>query len=128
MDNSRGEWAVAYHGTNLSTVRGITDNGLLQNFVTMDAMRGEAMKQNPRIPDVKGLYVATNCERGASNYAAPFTVKDSRGRSKKYQVVFQCRVKPGSFTIHRSPVIVGMAWRVFDEKAIRPYGLLLKSS
>jgi hypothetical protein len=86
MDNSRGEWAVAYHGTNSSAVRGIKDNGLLQNLVTMDAMRGEAMKQNPWIPDVKRLYVATHCKGGASNYAASFRVKDPRGRSKRYHI------------------------------------------
>jgi hypothetical protein len=101
MNNSRDEWAVAYHGTKSDAVRGIKD---------------------------KGLYVATHCERGASNYTIPFTVKDSTGKIKNYRVVFQCRVQPGKFTVHKSLVTAGMAWRVYDEKAIRPYGLLLKSS
>ncbi len=72
--------------------------------------------------------MATHCEGGASNYTKPFTVQDSTGKTKNYRVVFQCRVQPGKFTEHKSPVTVGMAWRVYDEKAIRPYGLLLKSS
>ena len=83
------------------------------------------MEQNPRIP-VKGLYVATHCEGGASLYSSPFTVKDSTSTTAKYKVVFQCRVRPGSFPEDKKPVGVGMAWRVFDETAIRPYGLLLK--
>lgn len=128
MNNSPGEWAVAYHGTHSDAVRGISDHGLLHSFVTEDVMKSEAKQQNPSIPDVKGLYVATHCEGGASGYTKTFEVTDSNGRKKRYQVVFQCRVKPEKFTKHKSPVKVGMAWRVFDQAAIRPYGLLLKSS
>ncbi|CAF1046677.1 unnamed protein product [Rotaria sordida] len=128
MNNSPGEWAVAYHGTISKAVKGIKDKGLLHSFVTTDAMKDEAKQQNPSIPDVKGLYVATHCEGGAANYTMPFEIKDNSGTSKDYRVVFQCRVQPGKFTVHASPVKVGRAWRVFDEKAIRPYGLLLKSS
>jgi hypothetical protein len=126
MDNSPGEWAVAYHGTKSRGARGIVDQGLLHSFVSEDVCKNDAMQQYPWIPDVKGLYVATHCEGGASGYATSFKVKDSTGATKAYKVVFQCRVEPGKFTEHKSPVKVGMAWRVFDEKAIRPYGLLLK--
>jgi hypothetical protein len=128
MNNAPGEWAVAYHGTKSPGVRGIVDKGLLHSFVTADAYKNEAKQQNPSIPDVKGLYVATHCEMGASGYTQPFAVTDSTGVTKQYRVVFQCRVQPGKFTTHTGPVQTGMAWRVFDEKAIRPYGLLLKSS
>ncbi|CAF4279706.1 unnamed protein product [Rotaria sp. Silwood2] len=128
MNNGPGEWAVAYHGTKSEAVKGIKDKGLLQNSLKTDAMKAEAQKQNPSIPDVKGIYVATHCDGGAANYTEPFTIKDASNKSKAYQVVFQCRVQPGKFTVHANPVRVGKAWRVFDEKAIRPYGLLLKSS
>lgn len=128
MNNSPGEWAVAYHGTQARAAKGIADQGLLHAFVTADACAAEAKRNNPTIPDVKGLYVATHCEKGASGYAASFTVADSSGATKTYQIVFQCRVQPGKFTEHRGPVQSGMAWRVFDEKAIRPYGLLLKNA
>jgi hypothetical protein len=128
MNNSPGEWAVAYHGTKSRGARGIVDQGLLHSFGSEDFCKNDAMKQYPWIPDVKGLYVATHCQGGASRYTESFKVKDSTGANRDYEVVFQCRVEPGKFTEHKRPVKVGMAWRVFDEKAIRPYGLLLKSS
>jgi len=125
MANLPGEWAVAYHGTSSSAVRGITDKGLLHELVTHDECKNEAKQQNPSIPDVKGLYVATHCDGGAALYSSPYNVKDSIGEDKEYQAVFQCRVEPGKFTEHSTPVKIGKAWRVFDEKAIRPYGVLL---
>ncbi|UJR20441.1 hypothetical protein I4U23_023572 [Adineta vaga] len=130
MDNSPGEWAVAYHGTTCNAVRSIVDEGLLHRFFTRDAFKYEAKQQNPSIPDVNGIYVATHCEGGASLYAISFNVKESTGIEKTLQVVFQCRVEPGKFTEHENTKVVnvGNVWRAFDEKAIRPYGLLLKSS
>ncbi|CAF3800549.1 unnamed protein product [Rotaria sp. Silwood1] len=128
MNNGPGEWAVAYHGTKADAVKDIKNKGLLHELVRVDLMKDEAKLQNPSIPDVKGLYVATHCERGAARYTHLFAVKDDSGETKNYRVVFQCRVQPGKFTVHSSPVNDGMAWRVFDEKAIRPYGLLLKKT
>ncbi|CAF3408299.1 unnamed protein product [Rotaria socialis] len=128
MNNGPGEWAVAYHGTQSNAVKGIKNDGFLQDFTSRDLMKDEAKCQNQSVPDVKGLYVATHCEGGASIYSRPFTIKDSKDASKNYKIVFQCRVQPEKFTQHQTPVDVGMAWRVFDEKAIRPYGLLLKTS
>lgn len=127
MNNSPGEWAVAYHGTKSHAVRGITDGGLLHQFVTADACKSDAKQQNPNIPDVAGLYVATHANGGADLYTESFEVVDSNGASNSYEIVFQCRVQPGKFTAHSSPVQQGLAWRVFDEKAIRPYGILLRS-
>jgi hypothetical protein len=112
MNNSRGEWAVTYHGTKSDAVRGIKDKGLLHSLVSKDTMKDEAKLQNPSIPDVKGLYVATHCEGGASDYTTPFKVQDSTDKTKNYRVVFQCGVQPGKFTVHKSPVTAGMAWRV----------------
>ncbi|CAF1188913.1 unnamed protein product [Rotaria sp. Silwood1] len=66
MNNGPGEWAVAYHGTVLKAVKGITDQRLLQDLVITDLMKFEAKQQNPSIPDVKGLYVATHCDGGAA--------------------------------------------------------------
>ncbi|CAF3479110.1 unnamed protein product [Rotaria sp. Silwood1] len=67
MSNGPGEWAVAYHGTVLKAVKGITDQRLLQDLVITDLMKFEAKQQNPSIPDVKGLYVATHCDGGAAD-------------------------------------------------------------
>ena len=127
MNNSPGEWGVAYHGTKAGVVRNITDAGLQHKFVTADACAAEAKQKQPSIPNVKGLYVATHCEGGASIYTGSgFKIEGPQGTFKTYHVAFQCRVENGKFTEHKGPVTVGLALRVFDEKAIRPYGLLLK--
>ncbi|UJR18751.1 hypothetical protein I4U23_005657 [Adineta vaga] len=128
MNNSPGEWCVAYHGTKSGVVKNIATAGLKHQFVTADACKDEAKAQRPSIPDVKGLYVAAHCEGGASGYTGSgFNVSDSSGVVKKYKIVFQCRVQNDKFTEHKGPVSVGLALRVFDEKAIRPYGILLKT-
>jgi hypothetical protein len=128
MNNSPGEWSVAYHGTKHGVVKSIIGTGLQQKFVTFDACKDEAKKQRPTIPDVNGLYVATHCEGGASHYVGTgFKIEGPPGTIKTYYIAFQCRVENGKFTEHKGPVTVGLALRVFDEKAIRPYGLLLKA-
>ena len=128
MNDSPGEWLVAYHGTHAGVVKNIMNTGLQHKFVTADACEDEAKLQRPSIPDVKGLYVATHCERGAGDYANPgFEIEGPPGTIKTYYIVFQCRVENNKFTEHTGPVRDGLALRVFDEKAIRPYGLLLKA-
>jgi hypothetical protein len=127
MNNSPGEWPVAYHGTKAGVVKNIIGTGLKHQFVTTDACKDEAKIQRPTIPDVNGLYVATHCEGGASIYTGSgFKIEVSPGTFKTYYIAFQCRVQNDKFTEHKTPVRVGLALRVFDEKAIRPYGLLLK--
>jgi hypothetical protein len=129
MNNSPGEWLVAYHGTKAGVVKNIIGTGLQHKFVTADACKAEAKIQRPTIPDVKGLYVATHCEGGASIYTGNgFKIEGPQGTIKTYHIVFQCRVENDKFTEHKEPVRVGLALRVFDEKAIRPYGLLLKAN
>ncbi|CAF3191249.1 unnamed protein product, partial [Rotaria sp. Silwood2] len=121
MNNSPGEWIVAYHGTKPGVVKSIIDTGLQHKFVTADACKAAA-EQDPRIPKVKGLYVATHCEGGASIYTGSGTrIEGPAGTFKTYHTVFQCRVENNKFTEHTGPVNVGLALRVFDEKAIRPY-------
>ena len=128
MNNSPGEWLVAYHGTKAGVVKNIIQTSLQHRFVTADACKAEAKQLRPSIPDVRGLYVATHCEGGASCYTSPgFKIENPPGTIKTYYIAFQCRVENNKFTEHRGPVTVGLALRVFDEKAIRPYGLLLKA-
>ncbi|CAF3139178.1 unnamed protein product, partial [Rotaria sp. Silwood2] len=50
MDNSPGEWSVAYHGTKSGVVRNIIDKGLKHEFVTADACKEDAESHNPSIP------------------------------------------------------------------------------
>jgi hypothetical protein len=123
--NAEGEWAVAFHGTRAGAVKGIREKGLL--ITTRDAMKSEAVQQGGKHFDQAGLYVATLCNGGAHpRYTEPFTVPSARGAAEPFRVVFQCRVKPGVYTAHGSPVDQGEAWRFVDPDAIRPYGILIK--
>ena len=125
-NNVDGEWAVAFHGTTATAVKGIKEKGLL--FTVVDAMRSEAVEKGGANYDKPGLYVATHCNGGAHpRYTTTFDVNSSPGATETYRIVFQCRVKPGAYTIHRTPVNKGHAWRFVDPEAVRPYGILVKS-
>jgi hypothetical protein len=124
--NAEGEWAVAFHGTHGGAVKGITEKGLLKTKV--DAKRPEAVEKGGPDFDKPGLYVATHCTGGAHpQYTTTFEVNALSEKTEKFRVVFQCRVKPDAFTIHRGPVVKGKAWRFVDPNAIRPYGILVKN-
>jgi hypothetical protein len=130
QSNTQGEWPVAYHGTKSWAVPGIVQQGLMTNAVTdavkLDAKRPEAIQQMGEEADRPGLYVATHCDGGADIYTEPFTVTTSPKKTESFRIVFQCRVKPEKFTVHKSPVNEGNAWRYVDASSIRPYGILLK--
>ena len=126
QSDSDNVWPVAFHGTKSWAVGNIVDKGLMTSAVKVDAMRSEATQQKGKEMDRPGLYVATRCDRGASIYTEPFEVTVSADKVEKYRIVFQCRVKPGQFTTHTSPVNEGEAWRFVDPTCIRPYGILLK--
>ena len=125
-NNVEGEWPVAFHGTHADAVSGIVQQGLLANAVQTDAMLKEAIEQQGEKVNRPGLYVATHCNGGSDIYTEPFVVKSVSGQNEVFRIVFQCRVQPGKFTTHKSPVSVGEAWRIVDPTAIRPYGILLK--
>jgi hypothetical protein len=124
--NTEGEWPVAFHGTHANAVHGIVKDGLLPSAVKTDAMLQEAIDQIGEEANRPGLYVATHCNGGSDRYTQPFTVTTFPGKSEQFRIVFQCRVQPGKFTTHTSPVNVGEAWRIVDPKAVRPYGILVK--
>jgi hypothetical protein len=128
MKNRPGEWAVAYHGTHDSAAKNITEQGLLHSKFITDMCKNEAIKEVGSKADVQGIYLATHCEGGAAKYARSFSVKNNNGKVTNYKMVFQCRVEPNKYTEHdgHGVVDVGKALRVFDEKAVRPYGILLK--
>ena len=126
QSNVQGEWAVAFHGTKGGAVKGITEKGLL--FTYADAKRAEAVQLGGKDFDKPGLYVATHCTGGAHPlYTSSFPIQSSVEKTDNFRVVFQCRVKPGVYTAHRSPVNKGHAWRFVDPEAIRPYGILVKN-
>ncbi|CAF1113733.1 unnamed protein product [Rotaria sordida] len=124
--DAEGEWPVAFHGTRSGAVSGIVEYGLLPSVIKTDAMKEEAIEAIGEEANRPGFYVATHCEGGSSLYTAPFTVTTFPHKSEEFRIVFQCRVQPGKFTTHKSPVTVGEAWRIVDPSAIRPYGILLK--
>ncbi|CAF1463483.1 unnamed protein product [Rotaria sp. Silwood1] len=125
-DNRDGEWPVAFHGTHGGAVKGIIEKGLL--ITKVDLMREEAVEQKGKYFDRPGLYVATHCTGGSHpTYTTPFTIRKSTDVTETFRVVFQCRVKPDAFTIHKGPVQEGYAWRFVDPDAIRPYGILIKN-
>jgi hypothetical protein len=126
QSNTKGEWAVAYHGTKSWAVSSIVQQGLMTGAVKVDAMRSEAIQQMGEEANHPGLYVATHCDGGAVIYTEPFTVTPFPDKTESFRIVFQCRVKPEKFTVHKSPVIEGNAWRYVDASSIRPYGILLK--
>lgn len=124
-NNSPGEWPVAFHGTHPVAVSDIVEEGLSPGAAQRDRMMQEAIDQKGPKMARAGLYLATHCNGGSDAYATSFTVNND-DVDETYQVVFQCRVRPDSFTTHESCVQVGHGWRVVDPTAIRPYGLLLK--
>jgi hypothetical protein len=124
--NVDGEWPVAFHGTHSGAVSSITQNGLSPGAAKRDLMQEEAIQQLGPSAKGIGLYLATYCNGGSyPQYTQPFTVTTDQ-KTETFCVVFQCRVRPKSYSVHTSCVKEGHAWRVTDSTAIRPYGLLLK--
>ncbi|CAF1534696.1 unnamed protein product [Rotaria sordida] len=125
--DAEGEWPVAFYGTHSGAVSSILQHGLLPNAVKTDTMKQEAITQIGEEANQPGFYVTTHCEGGSyPQYTTPFTVTTFPNKSEQFSLVFQCRVQPGKFTIHTSPVSVGEVWRIIDPTAIRPYGILVK--
>jgi hypothetical protein len=125
-NNSDGEWPVGFHGTHSGAVGSIAQKGLAVGTAKRDAMQDEAIEQLGPSAKGTGLYLATYCNGGSyPQYTQPFTVTTDQ-KTEKFCVVFQCRVRPKSYSVHTRCVKDGKAWRVVDPTAIRPYGLLLK--
>lgn len=124
--NADGEWPAAFHGTHSGAVSNISKMGLSTGTAKRDAMEQEAIQQLGETAKGTGLYLATLCNGGSHpQYTQPFTVT-TNDKIEKFCVVFQCRVRPNSYSVHTRCVKEGKAWRVVDPTAIRPYGLLLK--
>ncbi|CAF1549077.1 unnamed protein product, partial [Didymodactylos carnosus] len=125
--NAEGEWPVAFHGTRSDAVNSIVQQGLLPSAARLDVVKYEAIQQMGEEANHPGLYVATHCNGGSHpQYTTPFTVTTFPQKSEQFRIVFQCRVQPGKFTTHSTPVQKGKAWRIVDPSAVRPYGILLK--
>ncbi|XP_053274716.1 uncharacterized protein LOC128436850 [Pleuronectes platessa] len=111
-----GEWPVSYHGTSKKGA---------------DCIIEDHYEPGPRHVFGRGIYSTPDIGE-ASRYAKTFT---SKKNGKKYKVVLQNRVNPA----YRKKYKNGLYWLVpipqgtseaeeqaMVERAIRPYGLLLK--
>ncbi|CAF3454304.1 unnamed protein product [Rotaria socialis] len=125
--NGKGEWPVAFHGTDSRKISGVASNGLIVNAAENDFVRQEAVEQMGPTMDQPGIYLTTHCDGGAHpQYTRPFYVQLPDRTNKTFRVVFMCRVQPGKFTTHHVPTSTGLIWRVVDPNAVRPYGILVK--
>lgn len=124
------DWPVAYHGTKYNFVQQIIRQGLKPG--ERDVYHAEAVAEKSDQANVEAVYLATHCSGngGAESFADEFSLANSSeddSRKQHYQVVLQCRVKPGSFTEHARNDQPNLKWlRVFEKDAIRPYGILVR--
>jgi hypothetical protein len=126
--NAEGEWPVAFHGTRSLVVRRIANTGVLSIDTESDRAKEEAMKHRKSKKEESGIHVATHCDGGAATYAETFTIHTPDRGEQHFKIVFQCRVKPGTFIIHKPKNLdEGHVWCVNDTRDIRPYGILLKA-
>ncbi|CAF4153603.1 unnamed protein product, partial [Adineta steineri] len=119
-NNVSGEWPVAFHGTHSGMVENIAEHGLSIDAGKRGRILEEAIQQKGPGMNQPALYLTTHCDGGAEAYATTFQVTNGN-EIDTFQVVFQCRVQPKSFTVHNSCVSVGHLWRVIDTNAVRPY-------
>ena len=69
----------------------------------------------------KGIYCSPNVEVCTAIYMNYLEITDNEGITKKFGLVFQCRVKPNKIKITDRDEY----WVINDSKDIRPYGMLL---
>jgi len=125
------EWAVAYHGVGAGKLpsgkalrahqasKSILGTGLRPG--TRDVKYSEAATQNPKAAGTRCKAVYTTPNIATADRYAPQVEVQTQGGPKAYKFVFMCRVDTKRLTKH------GDYWRVWDETAVRPYGLLLKA-
>jgi len=109
--DASGVWYNAYHGTAPTNIDPITEDGLKVGGKGVPIKHGAAYGP--------GVYVSPLISY-AKIYAPSVTVS-----GKNYRIVFQCRVRPGSFTEHALSSSGNLIWVVADGKDVRPYGLCL---
>mmetsp|Transcript_81309 Transcript_81309/g.161397 ORF Transcript_81309/g.161397 Transcript_81309/m.161397 type:complete len:476 (-) Transcript_81309:53-1480(-) len=115
QDGRPGEWAVAYHGTASYSVRPIAEAAKLR----IGGRSGVSRVHGAMFGD--GVYCAPHVEHAAF-FAEAVTTPTEDGE-RHFQVVFQCRVRPGSYEVHNDGL--GDVFVVRSEADIRPYGILL---
>ncbi|CAI2165343.1 8494_t:CDS:1 [Funneliformis geosporum] len=103
LESVEGEWIVSYHGTTQFNANSIAKDGFL-------------LSKGKRFVFGHGIYSTPNIEV-AVTYAEEFNYE-----GEKYRVVFQNRVKPGSFKVESN----GEIFVTDNDRYIRPYGLCIQ--
>ncbi|CAF1615808.1 unnamed protein product [Adineta ricciae] len=125
--NIPGEWPIAYYGTNGNFIHDLERNQTSPDQEKFDPMREESVRQMGEKMNKQGFYVFPKCNGGAyPSYTKTFEVPITSKKNSRFRVVFQCRVKPGQFTVHTCPISKCEIWRVVDTDAVRPYGVLVR--
>ena len=118
MDNSEGEWCVAYHGTNIQFAKAILESSLKPG-ARQAHQYCDNVNKRCNLPKVGvGIYVTPKM------YVAESYTK-SKDNSQKYKCIFMCRVNPTKF---RTCEDTNQEYWVVNpsEEDIRPYRLLIK--
>ena len=125
--NTDDVWPLAYHGTHADVASDVAKEGLSPDKVAADDFREETVERAGLEKNKHGIYLNTHCDGGAHpRHTETFSVQVSRRKTERFRIVFQCRVRPGEFTVHQSPSTTGDIWRVVDPTAVRPYGILVR--
>jgi len=106
--DARG-WVNAYHGTLPINMNSICNDGL-------------------RAGGSNGVDIRIGAVYGAGVYCSPF-INYAKGYAptvtidgKSFRIIFQCRVRPGSFSEHAN----GRIWLVSEQEDIRPYSICIE--
>jgi hypothetical protein len=118
MDNSPGEWCVAYHGTSIQFAKAILETNLKAGKAQVHELCDNV---NPRCNLKKvgiGIYVTPRV------YIAE-SYSDYKNEKQKYKCIFMCRINPTKF---RTCEDSNKEYWVVEpsEEDIRPYRLLIK--
>ena len=115
MNNSPGEWCVAYHGTNIKYAKSILETNLRPGV-------------NQYHKNCDNINSKCNMEKvGIGVYVSPFpnTAELYSIESNQYKCMFMCRINPNKF---RTCQDTNKEYWVVEpsEEDIRPYRLLIK--
>lgn len=122
MDNKKGEWAVAFHGTAKDdAVKNIVKDQKYKPGIRQMYENSLDVKTNQKCG--KGIYCALKYSIVKTDYSKDgFAVNTSNG-NERYRIAFQNRINPETVKI---PVDEQNYYIINDPRDIRPYGVLIE--
>uniref|UniRef100_A0A7S2KLS0 PARP catalytic domain-containing protein n=1 Tax=Zooxanthella nutricula TaxID=1333877 RepID=A0A7S2KLS0_9DINO len=122
LDGSPGEWAVAYHGTNVDAMPAILCGGGMRVGERQAYKDFRDQRTGEQIGT--GIYCTPSIET-----AAEFSPTVEAG-GRRMQFVIQCRVRPAAIKRIHEEVgrESGAYWLINNPSDIRPYGVLARES